>query len=518
MLSMSDLSELGDIIDRTCDANSAKELETIIATNSEYVESLNDSIEKVYGYFLLGNAYNGVRKTKHKENLDTVWSLEQEEVFQEIYYFRKAKLQNSFQDSDITTQIAVNVNLGNAFNHYGRTVNAIKYFNNATGLKFFDKNVVYHPNFILANLNKALAFEYYAKLEYDHNHAFIFSQFSYKVFKETIELLTICLQKYRDEDDYYKNIKNTILKKIEDYEKHWNIKDLEDLSYVQNYEVKYSTNEKTYRDWCLQNRLFLNPLNELGNYQIASHDPLNLPTLTTDINDGFPRFITYFNQMKQEYITYRHLLFEGLSKKTQKFYDKETSITDDYDYNLYSLDIEKIKLAYRGFYSIFDKIAYFMNEYFKIGLSEANIDFRKIWYEYGKDRRTIKKIKSIFNQSKNLALRGLYLISKDLFYGDENSKEFLTVLEPEAEKLSEIRNHLEHKFISIKALDIARFETVGDRERNFYITEDDLEAKTLHLAQLAREAMIYLSFAVHAEESRKSDEGMCMSIELTKYK
>jgi len=105
-----------------------------------------------------------------------------------------------------------------------------------------------------------------------------------------------------------------------------------------------------------------------------------------------------------------------------------------------------------------------------------------------------------------------------LFYGDENSKEFLTVLEPEAEKLSEIRNHLEHKFISIKALDIARFETVGDRERNFYITEDDLEAKTLHLAQLAREAMIYLSFAVHAEESRKSDEGMCMSIELTKYK
>ena len=160
-----------------------------------------------------------------------------------------------------------------------------------------------------------------------------------------------------------------------------------------------------------------------------------------------------------------------------------------------------------------------MNEYFNIGLSENFVDFKKIWYDYEKDRRTIKEVKSIFNQSENLALRGLYLISKDLFfYNDEDSKEFLTVLEPEAEELSKIRNHLEHKFISIKALDIARFETVGDRERNFYITEDDLEAKTLHLGQLVREAMIYLSFAVHIEESRISDDGMCMSIELTKYK
>ena len=69
------------------------------------------------------------------------------------------------------------------------------------------------------------------------------------------------------------------------------------------------------------------------------------------------------------------------------------------------------------------------------------------------------KIKPFFNQRENLALRGLYLISKDLFYSDKSSKEFLAVLEPEAEKLSKIRNHLEHKFISIKAFDIAHFET-----------------------------------------------------------
>lgn len=513
---MSDLSELGAIIDLACDTKNFKELHMIIAIHSEHVETLDDSLEKVYSYYLLGNAWNGLRKARHQENESQVCSLEQEEVFKEIYYFRKAKLQKSFKSIYLELQIAINVNLANAFSNCGRIINAIKYFNNAIGLKNFDKRVEYHPNFILAKFNKALELEYYAKLDYNPNHKFIFIQFAYKILKETKELLNTCLQQYEDDADYYSNIKNEAQKKIDIYEKQWDIKDLENLESFQNYKSKYSTNEKKYRDWCLQNRLFLNPLNDLGNYQIASHDPLNLPNLTTNINEGFPKFITYFNQIKQEYISYRHLLFEGLSKKTQKYYDKETSITYDYDYNSYDIDTEKIKLAFRGFYSIFDKMAYFMNEYFKIGLSETNVDFRKIWYDFDKKNNTAK-IKSLLYQGENLALRGLYLISKDLFFNqkDENSKEFMSVLEPEAEKLSHIRNHLEHKFISIKILDVARFETVSDRERNFYITEDDLEAKTLHLGQLVREAMIYLSFAVHVEESRKSDDGMYMPINLT---
>lgn len=62
--------------------------------------------------------------------------------------------------------------------------------------------------------------------------------------------------------------------------------------------------------------------------------------------------------MKQEYITYRHLLYEGKNKKTSKFFDKETSIVNDYDYNLYDLNIEKIKLAYRGFTPFLTKLLF----------------------------------------------------------------------------------------------------------------------------------------------------------------
>ncbi|WP_157840866.1 LA2681 family HEPN domain-containing protein [Halarcobacter anaerophilus] len=266
----------------------------------------------------------------------------------------------------------------------------------------------------------------------------------------------------------------------------------------------------TYREWALKNTLFLNPINDLGLNSIATHDPLNMPDMKTEIEVGFPKYITHFNQMKQEYITYRHLLFEGINSLTKKFYDKETHIVDDYDYNLYDINIEKVKLAFKGFYSLFDKIAFFINDYFSLGLDERKVDFRKVWY-------VKNDINSKFDNFENLALRGLFLISKDLFFNDkdENSKEYIEVLEPDAKEINKIRNHLEHKFIMIKLLDVETFEQVKDRERCFFITEKDLIKKTIYLGQLLREALIYLSFSVHKTEKDKSkDEGKYITIDL----
>jgi len=127
MLTLSSLNELGAIIDKACDTNNLEELTTIISFHSEYTDSMKDSLEKTYSYYLLGNAWNGIRKINHQENIDEDWSLEQEEVFQEIYYFRKVIQQENFKEIDLSIQLATYVNLGNAFSHYGRTVNAIKY-------------------------------------------------------------------------------------------------------------------------------------------------------------------------------------------------------------------------------------------------------------------------------------------------------------------------------------------------------------------------------------------------------
>ncbi|AFL68836.1 LA2681 family HEPN domain-containing protein [Sulfurospirillum barnesii] len=504
------LNQLGQIIDNACDVNNIDELNTIIAIHSEFTETMEDSIEKTYSYYLLGNAWHGVREIEHEKNVTKVWSLAQEEVFKEIYYFRKAIQQREFENLDVSLQLAVYINLGNAFSHYGRTINAIKYFDKAIALKFWHKSVVNHPNYFMALINKGLTLEYYSELDYDGGHKEFFIKFAYKNFQEAISIINEYLKKNYPDKEYYQEKKDNILTKLKWYEEQFSSTELENSDYFLNYKTQFSKNEANYRKWCLSHKLFLNPLNDLGSYDISTHDPLNLPNLTTDIEEGFPKIITNFNQLKQEYISYRHLLFEGVHEKTPKYYDKETSIIDDYNYNLYNINIEKIKIAFRGFYSIFDKIANFLNEYFYLNMNKNNIYFSNIWYEY--ENRQKIGIKEIFNKSENLALRGLYLISKDLF--DDKQKEFFEVLEPEAQKINDIRNHLEHKFISIKLLDIEKFETYKERNRNFAITEDELQQKTLLLAQLAREAIIYLSFTVHIEEKKKEITDKYATIQL----
>jgi len=365
----------------------------------------------------------------------------------------------------------------------------------------------------MALVNKGLALEYYSRLDYDGGHENFFIKFAYKDFKDALPIIDNYFEKNNVDQEYYQNIKENIISKVKWYEEEFTRDDLEDMDYFVNYKTNFSKDENEYRKWCLTNKLFLNPLNDLGNYDISTQDPLNLPNITTDIKEGFPKIITNFNQLKQEYISYRHLLFEGINEKTPKYYDKKTSITYDYDYNLYNINIEKIKMAFRGFYSIFDKIANFIYEYFMHLETEKKIDFRNIWIVKN------GKINDVFNETKNLALRGLYLISKDLFYNKNNddSEKFIEVLEPEAKKLNIIRNHLEHKFIQIKVLDVEQFKAYKKGDRNIPITEDELQQKTIHLAQLAREAMIYLSFAVHIEESKKESTDRIMPINLENF-
>ena len=197
----------------------------------------------------------------------------------------------------------------------------------------------------------------------------------------------------------------------------------------------------------------------------------------------------------------RYLLFEGINRPTEKFYNRAAVFIDDYDYNSNGIDIEKIKISFRGLYSLFDKIANFINEYFGLGLNEKKVDFRRVWY-------LKQKINPRFSQSKNLPLRGLYLISKDLYfdYNEVETKKYFNVLEPGAKEINKIRNHLEHKFIAIKMFDIKNKNDHSERERYFSITEEELKSKSIYLGQLVREAIIYLSFAIHNEEKTKGKD------------
>lgn len=85
--------------------------------------------------------------------------------------------------------------------------------------------------------------------------------------------------------------------------------------------------ERKYRRWCLDERLFLNSLNDLGPHARAASDDLVLPPITERLDErpGLvtpPPVIGFFNQMKQEYVSARFMLYEGLQDTKQHFSDR----------------------------------------------------------------------------------------------------------------------------------------------------------------------------------------------------
>jgi hypothetical protein len=255
--------------------------------------------------------------------------------------------------------------------------------------------------------------------------------------------------------------------------------------------------EKSYRSWCLANRLFINPLNDLGPLAGAAQDVLTLPSLTDSIASAHPpAIIGFFNQMKQEFVSARYLYYDGMHASGLHFSDRDVLLYNTLNYPTYSLGTEKMRAAFRLAYSLFDKISFFLNDYFSLGHKPRQVSFRSVWYEA---KGSAPPLLQQFATYQNWPLRGLFWLSKDLFEED-----FQLVTEPDAEALNDIRNHLEHKYLQLHHEDpVATTETLG-----YALTKEDFAAKTVRLLKLTRAALIYLSLAVHREERmRKHTRG-----------
>ena len=115
--------------------------------------------------------------------------------------------------------------------------------------------------------------------------------------------------------------------------------------------------ERDYRHWCLVNCLYLNPLNDLGPYTVSATDSMGLATHVVPV-DAPHLFASFFGQMKQEYVSARWLLYEGLTAKMPHFSDRNVLLEATEPRPSLSLAIEKVKAAYRISYSLFDKVSF----------------------------------------------------------------------------------------------------------------------------------------------------------------
>jgi len=486
---------IGQLVDISFDLKKKVGLKKAIKLNEELLkEDLPDKYKTILNYFM-ANAWSNLRRLTR--DMKALWEWEQKEIEDEILYLRKAIEGKGFSEIDTFMRSQILTNLGNILSHIGRFIEAIEYWNKALEID---------PSFSMAIGNKGYGLVHYALSLYDKGHRNCFLKHAYYLFEKSLDLKNI-----------HSGAKRSFQEKIDWIESVLSKRFINKEPEFKEYSLGNSKGEKEYRKWCLEKKLFLNPLNDLGSFSIAAQDIFNLPNITTEIDEG-PYYIGFFNQMKQEYVSARYLYYEGINFNKPHFSDKDVYLYNTSDYPIYSLGIEKIKISFRIVYSLFDKIGCFIKEYFNLK-AKRKVYFRTLWY-WNEDHNN--KLKEEFKDKENWPLRGLFWLSKDLL----SCPDYIKAIDPDAREMAKIRNHLEHKYL--KMHDTLWRGPSSDNNFGFNLKDslafsmyrEDFELKTLKLIKLARAALIYLSLAVHVEEHKRTQEkeaGKVLPIQLEKY-
>lgn len=486
------LRELATNIDLSIDRGDLEALNSHLATIDSFLSEEADTHDLALLHFYAANCYSAIRIIK--EGIGS-WEWQNQYLEKEIYCLRlalnKCHIEKLEAPNAIQTDLEfrVGTNLANALNLIGRFVEAIE---------TWDMVLEASPSYGMALSNKGLGLIWYARCLYDPGHQPLFFNESYKVTQKALQAGIEA---------------HAILDVQQQLSQLESLNDWENFSFEPEQESRGATSEeKQYRTWCLDNRLFLNPLNDLWNEDIAANDVLTFPSVFVAKDDSapiLPEVYGIYNQLKQEYVSARYILFEAIkeSEQTVHFSDKRVLLYDMLDYRHYRLWIEKLKMAFLSVYTIFDKIAYLVNEYWQLGLPIRKVSFGNVWFKNADQRQGLAEI---FEAADNWPLRGLFWVSKDLFFKKTQNQP----MEPDARHLNHIRNHIAHKYLKVyddSLVDTAAWREFEGHELSYPISNIEFITQTLKLIKLVRSALIYMSLAAHDKET-KAQKGIDESL------
>jgi hypothetical protein len=482
---------IGILVDLSSELREKEGLEHATKLSEQLQRRQLDEDQLITSHYFLGNAWSDLRTIAGRHQAD--W--EQPELEHVVFHFRMALRGEGARGLANRRVCQILTNLGNAMSHIGRPVEAIEYWTRA---------VERCSRFYMALGNKGYGLSHYAASVHDVGHTNLILRFAHA---DLSSALSPKARRYLEVSAH-----ETFERVKADIEGYLSAEYLQTDPEVESFSLGDSEEEISYRRWCLDNRLFVNPLNDLGPYSIAATDALMLPPIVTNYEEGpsGPSILGLYNQLKQEFASARYIYYEGIQPQYTHFSDKDVYLYDTLDYPFYSLAAEKIKIAFRMAYSILDKIAFFLNHYMGLGVPDDKVYFRTIWY---KDQKKAKSLAPIFQELQNWPLHGLFWVSKDLF---ENKPGFQDTLEPDARELSQIRHALEHRYLKLHEFwwpgphddyggaspqAIAALKDSLAMSRYHW----DFETKALRLLKLVRASLIYLCLAVvHWEEERRS--------------
>lgn len=473
------LERLGAQIDRASDSGDAADLLNLASQCARLRETVGTSERAVLCYFE-ANAHAAIRSLKSHDT-NYAWSWEQPEAVATILALRQAIVEPGFKELDLVRRSQIRTNLGNELNAIGRPIEAIDQWTSVL-------NDV--PQFAMALGNKGHGTAHYAGALYDIGHADVLLADAHAHFMKALQPDAIW------EAGFDPSIADQFVAKAQQIAEHVDVAAVSRDTNFDDWPLGRTNKERAYRKWALERRLFLNPLNDIGTAAIAATDVFHLPAHSYRIDDEEPRFVRFFDLLKDEFVAARAVCFEALHGSAPDFADNKVLLFDHFDGSVYGLRAQKLKWAFRSTYSIFDKIALFLNEYFSLARPIRSVNFRNVFYSQTK-RGDPPQLAPEFSGNRNWLLRGLFSLSKDLF-----DKDFQTVAEPAAKRLDELRNAAEHRFLSLHEYD----GRAPSSQAHLRATVEELEDKTVAILKLCRAAMIYLSLAVRREESLRSDK------------
>jgi LA2681-like HEPN len=404
----------------------------------------------------------------------TGWHWDQPTLAREIFFLRRAVSRPEFATApDIFRCMCLN-NVGNRLSIAGRTIEALDYWRRVLDVD---------PKFGMALCNRARILAEYAQALEDTGQRTLFLWLAHKEASAALEPTATYTD---DRDERNREAARSLKEAIESVIDVAGITALDPLS---RQDTSATEEESQYRHWCLVNCLYLNPSNDLGPYTVATTDSFGLAAHVVPVDAPY-RFESFYDQMKQEYVSARWLLYRGLTLKVPHLSDRDVLLQATEPRPALSLAVEKVKAAYRISYSLFDKVSFFINAYMELGIPEKQVTFRTLWRPDDK-----KPIRGEFDLTGNWAFCALYWLAKD-FFEKANDE----VAEPQARALSEIRNHVEHKYLRVA---VAEPPAVPPDDLALTVSREQFEKKAIHLLKLARSALIYLAIGVGFEERRR---------------
>lgn len=442
--------------------------EEIVRNGVEKLEGDLDFLKEIEDiaprtYYNLANGYSYLYNFKRIKD-PYVGYLCHTELYKVREYLLKA-IELKPKDKGLLSQIWTN--LGNCFDTSGRVVDA---------LECYEMALKYKPNYGMAMGNKGIALFYYAEVTGSHQTTFLYE--AYLLISNALKLGVDPGAK-----KYFQNYLNS----LEQYFAGSQILESR-LNFPGCKPESTDKFEEFLINFCLENKLYLNPCNACQKCDEAFGDTIGIKNMIVSLKssegklDPYLTLATYLNQIKQDYVTARFLLVESKYKGLNlNFVDRRVKLIDTLDYSHHNIYIQLIKTAFRAFYDVLDKTSIFINNYLQLGIPENKVNFRNVWYTDIKQKIIHEKMKEM----KNLALNAIY----DIFQEFENGR---------YNKLRKTRNALTHRFVNIRI--------IQENEDDENMSEDTLFEKTVELAKIVRNVIIYLMNFVYREEKAKGEK------------